>query len=238
VSSAEACFDILGATRRGGATSYYLYDQLGSTGKLLDSSQAVTDSYSYFAFGDVRTSSGSTANPFKFVGRLGYYDDPSTEFQYLRARYYAPACGRFLARDPGRPRTGEYQYVGNRPVLRVDPWGLDDGPSYRFRDCFDACWHREYEECLAALGWTGMQDCFDYYASGCQGIVDPIDYIGCLYGVMAFCSALWGAVEATCRTKADAVCWAECWYEFCEPLMPTPRKLLPPGWGDWFHVTF
>jgi len=95
-----------------------------------------TISYSYFAFGDVRTSSGSTTNPFKFVGRLGYYDDPSTDFQYVRARYYAPAYARFLTVDPRlglRPdqaataTTGyeqPYAYVGNAPVLIADPSGL------------------------------------------------------------------------------------------------------------------
>ena len=86
--------------RRSGATSYHLYDQLGSTRKLVDSSQATTDSYAYYAFGEVRTSSGSTTNPFKFVGELGYYDDPSSSLQYLRARYYAPALGRFTASAP------------------------------------------------------------------------------------------------------------------------------------------
>ena len=107
--------------RRNSATYYHLYDQLGSTRKLLDSNQAVTDSYSYYGFGDVRTSSGSTSNPFKFVGQLGYYSDAATSLQYLRARYYAPAYGRFASPDPlgGAP----YVYVGNRPAGASDPSG-------------------------------------------------------------------------------------------------------------------
>ena len=111
--------------RRSGSTYYHLYDQLGSTRKLLDSNQGTTDSYSYYAFGEVRTSSGSTTNPFRFVGRLGYYSDASTPFQYLRARYYGPGYGRFWSADRYRglpaPR---YLYVANRPVVGVDPLGL------------------------------------------------------------------------------------------------------------------
>jgi len=122
VSSAEACFDILGAAPRG-ASYDHLYDRLGSTRQLLDSNQATTDTYSYYAFGEVRTSSGSTTNPFKFVGRLGYYDDPSTDFQYLRARYYAPGLGRFWTVDPAGGGLPLYVYVEDDPALSTDPSG-------------------------------------------------------------------------------------------------------------------
>jgi RHS repeat-associated protein len=132
--------------RRGGATYYHLYDRLGSTRQFLNSNQATTDSYSYYAFGDVRASSGSTANPFKFVGRLGYYDDPSTDCQYLRARYYGPSQGRFLNLDPVALHLAElrvpptfillvakaraerqYGYADNLPTVKVDPSGHDWG---------------------------------------------------------------------------------------------------------------
>jgi len=108
--------------RRNSATYYHLYDRLTSTRQLLDSNQATTDTYSYYAFGEVRTSSGSTTNPFKFVGRLGYYDDPTTDFQYLRARYYAPAYGRLLRRDPLGEDSRDYLY--HSPLAGVDPSGM------------------------------------------------------------------------------------------------------------------
>lgn len=77
---------------------------------------------SYFVFGGVRTSSGSTSNPFKFVGRLGYYDDPSRDFQYLRARYHGPAYGRFWSTDPTTNRP-TYGYGASRPSALTDPRG-------------------------------------------------------------------------------------------------------------------
>jgi len=107
--------------RRGGSTYYHHYDALGSTRLLTDSSQTITDTYDYYAFGEIQSSSASTTNPFKFVGRLGYYDDPTTPFQYLRARYYAAQYGRFCTVDRGG---GWYWYSANDPLGAVDPSGL------------------------------------------------------------------------------------------------------------------
>jgi RHS repeat-associated protein len=108
--------------RRSNATYYHHFDALGSTRLLTDASQGVTDTYDYYAFGEIQSSTGSTPNPFKFVGQLGYYDDPATEFQYLRARYYAPAVGRFTSADPIDSLPG-YGYVGNAPASQSDPNG-------------------------------------------------------------------------------------------------------------------
>ena len=110
--------------RRNSATSYYHYDALGSTRLLTDASQNVSDTYDYYAFGETQSSSGSTPNPFKFVGRLGYYDGPSTDFQYLRARYYAPAYGCFWSGDPLVSAPRRYGYASGRPLLARDPTGL------------------------------------------------------------------------------------------------------------------
>jgi hypothetical protein len=52
-----------------GATAYYLTDGLGSTAQLADATGAVTDGYTYDAFGALRTSTGATANDFRFTGQ-------------------------------------------------------------------------------------------------------------------------------------------------------------------------
>jgi RHS repeat-associated protein len=55
--------------------------------------------------------------------------DSDLGLYYLRARYYNPATGRFLSRDPedGKPRLPatlhKYLYVGGDPVDGVDPTG-------------------------------------------------------------------------------------------------------------------
>ena len=142
--------------RRSGSTYYHLYDQLGSTRKLLDSNQGTTDSYSYYAFGEARTSSGSTTNPFNFVGRLGYYSDASSSLQYLRGRYYAPGYGRFGSVDPIGRGELRYAYVGNRVLVASDPSGL-----ISFWACYTAC--IAYHDCYAQP-WPWSFFC----ASRCQ----------------------------------------------------------------------
>ena len=60
--------DLIATTSAAGATSFYLPDGLGSTAQLADAAGTVTDNYSYDAFGALRSSSGGTANAFKFTG--------------------------------------------------------------------------------------------------------------------------------------------------------------------------
>ena len=58
--------------------------------------------------------------------------DPDLGLYYLRARYYNPATGRFLSRDPedGKPNDPQslhkYLYASGDPVNRIDPSGRGD----------------------------------------------------------------------------------------------------------------
>jgi len=56
---------------------------------------------------------------------VGPVVDAETGFQCLRARYYDPATGQFLTRDPIEAITREpYGYVGGNPLNATDPSGL------------------------------------------------------------------------------------------------------------------
>jgi RHS repeat-associated protein len=108
---------------RGSTASYYQFDGLGSTDRLTSATLTVTDSYLYDAFGTVRTSSGVTVNPFRFVGRMGYYLNLDLIEYYVRARIFDPSQGRFISREPSGLDTNLYLYVRNSPVLCTDPSG-------------------------------------------------------------------------------------------------------------------
>ena len=107
-------------------THYYLNDGLGSTMALTNASKTVVNDYEYEVFGAVSASSGSLANFFEFAGEQS---DDSTDLQYLRARYYDPASGRFISQDPwggtvGVPSTlNRYPYVLSNPANLLDPSG-------------------------------------------------------------------------------------------------------------------
>jgi RHS repeat-associated protein len=97
--------------------TYRLADGLGSTVALANASGTVTDTYTYDVFGAVRSHTGTSGTEFTFTGEQ---TDPNG-LEYLRARYYDPAVGRFLSRDP---LGGGYPYAGGNPANMTDPTGL------------------------------------------------------------------------------------------------------------------
>ena len=114
--------------RRSSATSWHLFDAIGNTDRLTNSSAAVTDSYGYHAFGVLISSSGTSINSYQFVGRLGYYSDSDSDLMQLRRRFYAAQQQRFNSRDPIYFASKDpllYRYVFNNVVNHVDPSGLD-----------------------------------------------------------------------------------------------------------------
>ncbi len=110
-------------------TAYYHYDVRGSTIALTDESSFVSDSYAYDSFGTILNSSGSNANPFRYVGRYGLLDD-GNGLKYVRARYYAPLIGRFITKDPylgeedAVQSLHRYVYAQNNPLRLVDVSGF------------------------------------------------------------------------------------------------------------------
>src|SRR5258708_26202432 len=63
------------AMLRGGATSYYHTDALGSITSLSNSSGCAAHAYTYDSFGKVTSSSGSLTNPFQYTAR-SFDSDP------------------------------------------------------------------------------------------------------------------------------------------------------------------
>ncbi|MBV9100301.1 MAG: VCBS repeat-containing protein [Candidatus Dormibacteraeota bacterium] len=107
----------------GSSTSWYEHDQIGSMRIVLNSSGAVSGSYTFDPYGNILSSTGSLSNqPFLFTGE---YRDTETGLYYLQARYYEPATGQFLSRDPLVAQTrSPYGYAVGNPLSTIDPAGL------------------------------------------------------------------------------------------------------------------
>ena len=121
--------------RRAGATSFHHFDALGSTSYLTDASQNPLVAYLYRAFGQQTILSGSSANPFTWVGRIGYYRQPDCQDYWVRARVLDPEAGRWFSREAVAMRilaafagnwvsAHPYSYAGNNPTNMIDPSGL------------------------------------------------------------------------------------------------------------------
>jgi RHS repeat-associated protein len=115
-------------SQRGTAgASYFLYDGQGSVRTLTNGAGAVTDSYTYGAFGTLLQQVGATPNAYRYTAQQF---DSLTGLYNMRARYYSPADGRFLTRDPAPVNLGNpvelnrYGYARNNPINYSDPSGL------------------------------------------------------------------------------------------------------------------
>jgi RHS repeat-associated protein len=105
----------------------YHYNATGSTIAVTDGSQAVVNKYAYDPFGNILSQVDAVPQPFKYVGQFGVMTEPNG-FYYMRARYYDPQVGRFVSEDPIGFNGGDVNlmaYVGNNPIMGVDPSGLD-----------------------------------------------------------------------------------------------------------------
>ena len=109
---------------RGGTVSTYVPDPLGSTIGLVDSAGTLTDSWTYWPYGEVRTRTGSNATPFTFLGVLGYFQDVLNTLFYVRARHLRVDLARWLTVDPLWPSEPGYVYVGGAPTIEADPSGM------------------------------------------------------------------------------------------------------------------
>ncbi|HEU5371377.1 MAG TPA: RHS repeat-associated core domain-containing protein [Gaiellaceae bacterium] len=105
-----------------GTPLYYQHDQLGSTRLLTDQNGTSAATYVYDAYGNLSSHTGAADTPLRWNGQ---YQDGSSGLYYLRARYYDPATGQFISRDPISPITkAPYAYVGGDPLNTLDVDGL------------------------------------------------------------------------------------------------------------------
>lgn len=117
-------FELSARIDAAGAVSYYTLDGSGSVSELLDAAGAVRNRYRYEPFGEEQSVVATVADPMRYLGGLGVMRD-CNGLLFMRARYYDPRLGRFTQRDPlgGAQGPNLYEYAGNDPVNRSDPFG-------------------------------------------------------------------------------------------------------------------
>jgi RHS repeat-associated protein len=107
-----------------GSTYRLIRDFQGSVRLVVDADTgAVVQRLDYDSFGNVSQDTNPGFQPFGF--KSGLYDS-DTGLVHFGARWYDPATGRWISKDPILLAGGLnlYAFCGNDPVNFSDPWGL------------------------------------------------------------------------------------------------------------------
>ena len=108
-----------------GTNAVCVYDANGNLTDLVGDDGLVIAHYEYDPYGNVTAKSGplADANPFRFSTK---YTDDETGLLYYGLRFYSPALGRWVNRDPSGEMGGANlcRFVSNDPTTHWDYLGL------------------------------------------------------------------------------------------------------------------
>jgi len=107
--------------------TYYHVDQIGTTRYLSDDGGDLVEPAAYTAFGEqIAGTMENLGDRYGYAGAWGYQTHDDLPFLHVGPRYYDPASGRFVQRDPVGIQGGYnvYSYVRHSPTVFVDPSGL------------------------------------------------------------------------------------------------------------------
>ena len=102
------------------------YDNIGNITRYLDANGNVVAQYTYDAFGNTMTKSGSLAGLFRHRFSTKYFDSES-DLYYFDYRFYSPSLIRWLTRDPIEEKGGInlYEFCLNNALYSIDSFGCD-----------------------------------------------------------------------------------------------------------------
>ncbi len=118
--------DGLVARTTSSATTEYVFDQQGNVADRTNTSGAIQSITQYDGWGNEQVVSGTVSDPFGYNAQSGYYLDRETGLYLCQHRFYDPANGRWLNRDPigYGGGTNLYGYCEGGPMGWADEDGL------------------------------------------------------------------------------------------------------------------
>lgn len=111
---------------------YHLKDHLGNVREsfMAGSYSTVKEKNFYYPFGlTVRLITPGDPNKYLYNGKE-YENAHDLNWYHYGARFYDPALGRWHTMDPADEFHSPYCYVGNNPVMYIDPDGCGSDPIY------------------------------------------------------------------------------------------------------------
>lgn len=166
-------FDPGNGFTRDGVKYFVAHDQVGSVRAVIDTSGAIVKELEYDSFGNLTNETNTTFRvPRTYANGL---HDPDTSLIRFGYRDYDPNVGRWTAKDPIFFDGGQanlYVYVGNSPVMYMDPYGL-----LSLGELAEALWNDRGEN--VGAGVDGFQAFVDGILPGAQfrDYYDPCDPI-------------------------------------------------------------
>jgi RHS repeat-associated protein len=172
--------------------------------------------YLYDAWGQVKSQTGSLANPFTYTSR----EAGEAGLNFYRARYYQPTIGRFLQEDPVRSTLAAYALVVNSPVAFSDPTGEFACPS----GC--SCSSRSESRTLD-LGTRPLWELFKQ-TRGRGWCYRHYRYAGNLHMWQPYLVTIWTITCPPCDQYSESESFYGKPYETPEPVMSAPHPAPEP----------
>jgi RHS repeat-associated protein len=186
--------------------TYYIADHLGSIVQETSHAAAVLLHREYDPWGKLLQ--GEATSGHAFTGREW---DSEIDSYFYRARYYSPTIGRWLSEDPGRMIDGPnmFAYVGQNPVLLVDPFGLEWSWRGAAQGFFTGLWEGALSGAIGGGLAAGVPGAVTLAGIGAgvgavgQGIAGGLNGAAGEAGAMA--GAVGGGIAGAGSNVADAV---------------------------------
>jgi len=146
----------------------------------VDNTHTVTDTWTYWPYGEVQSRGGSSITPFTFLGTLGYFVDFLNQL-YVRARHLRADLTRWATTDPSWPLKRSYSYADSMPSRLTDASGMFPSSVFvclllRTTDCEALCGKLcpLFADAWGITDLGGLYAGFNFCANGCKcGCVNP-----------------------------------------------------------------